>query len=112
MARAGRMRDRCVIERPVSSVDAAGNAYDGWTHHATVWGEIKPETASEAMAAGRIEAQTGAVLRVRYSAATAAVTSACRVTINGQVWQCQGGPVDLDRKRSMLDISLEAGPAA
>lgn len=112
MARAGKLDRRCIIERPVLSTDAAGNAYTGWTHHATVWGELMPERGREAIASGRIESQTAAVLRVRHSAATLAVTSACRVTIDGQVWQCKGGPVDVDQRRAMLEITLEAGTAS
>lgn len=40
--RAGRLRQRVVLKRSVSTLNAAGEPVETWTPYATVWAEVSP----------------------------------------------------------------------
>lgn len=91
--------------------DGGGGSAVTWADALTVWGDYRPASQREEVAAGRLEASEAGVLTVRYSEAAAALTSAHRVLIGGAVYQLQGGPTNFDQRRKTLDFKVEKGTA-
>lgn len=106
---AGALDRRCAFERRDDVPDDYGNVSTGWAARLTVWGALRFERGRERVEAGRMESALGAVLHVRASAASRAVTTADRVTIDGAVYAIR--TIAEDPRSGMLEMTIERGVA-
>lgn len=79
--RAGRLRDRIVLQAKVVTRDAMGGEVITWTDQATVWAEPVPLAGREYTSANQEQSEISVRFRLRYRA-DLAVTAAWRVTWN------------------------------
>lgn len=110
MARAGLMRDRITFQQEREEPIGGGGYELNWHTAATVWGQLAPERGSERVEAGRMEASVGAVLRVRYSADTAAITAGWRALIDGEPYNIRS-VTQPDRRNRIIEMTVERGVA-
>ena len=66
MVRAGLLRHRVVIQTLSTAKDAIGGDAETWTRLATVWAEVKPLSAREALEAQRMTSTASHFITVRY----------------------------------------------
>lgn len=109
--RAGKLRDRVTFQRQSDESDDHGNVLGEFEDHLTVWGDLRETPGKERIASGTVEATRLATLRVRYSADTAAITAADRVSARGAFWNIRSGPVQVLHAPSELEFTLETGVA-
>jgi SPP1 family predicted phage head-tail adaptor len=64
----GSMRERLTLEAPVDSDDGTGGTIGGYSDVATLWGEVVPVAARDAVIADRALARVTHRIRVRYRA--------------------------------------------
>lgn len=111
MARAGRFRERAAFERLAEgSVDAYGNTYTGWEALVTRWADLVERTGKESIEGGALSGVGMGHLRVRKDSATAAITTADRVTVRGATWAITN-IIQTDAKGSHLEFQIERGVA-
>ena len=80
--RAGRLRERIVIERPTAgNPTASGERPDTWSTFATRWAEVVPSGGREFVAAQQVRAEMSHLLRLRY---LSGVTTAMRVKLGNR----------------------------
>lgn len=108
--RPGNLRDRVTICRAAHAPDEYGNTVESWSELVTVSADVLESPGREAIAAGRIEAQRSATIRMRRSPATLAVTEADRLVCRGRQWNIRSiGAVGRDNM--MLEFVCEVGVA-
>ncbi|MFG6535553.1 head-tail adaptor protein [Sulfitobacter sp. 1A16787] len=113
MARAGAMRDRITLERETGgALDGYGNPTGlAWDVLAEVWGDLREAPGREVIAAGRVEGQALATLRLRTSKTIRGLTSADRVRARGHIWAITAPPIQATPKGDVLEVTLERGGA-
>jgi SPP1 family predicted phage head-tail adaptor len=114
MKRARQYRDRVTVEQPGGdgSLDAYGNPVnDGWQPLGAFWANLRETPGKEQIAAGRLEAEATATLRLRRSPEAEAITAADRVKARGSTWVITSPPVDPDGSRRELEFTLKRGGA-
>lgn len=78
--RAGRLRQRVIIESAVDAADAqTGESVRTWTTLATVWAGIEPLRMREALLASQLLEQADTRVLVRWAPALANLDTAARV---------------------------------
>lgn len=108
----GKLRDRVTFERQAAGSDDFGNTATGtWATFTEVYGGFAPESVSERLEAGRLEAAVAGRLMVRSTAKTRAITEADRVVIDGTTYNIRS-IVNRDRRNYMLEMTVERGVAA
>lgn len=107
---AGRLNKRCTFQSPVETDDGGGGSAIVWTDGVTVWGGLAPERGRERVDAGRLTGNTGGVLTVRSSIATAAITPASRVIIDGETWNVRSNESP-DQRGKFREMVVEKGVA-
>lgn len=109
MAAAGSLaRDRVAFQAEANTPDDAGGNALGWATVATVWATFRPASGSERLEGGRLEATAPAMLTVRSTAATRAITTEHRAMIGGTPYQIRS-IVPADRRNRLLEMVLEKG---
>lgn len=88
--RAGNLRHRVVLQSPDGSRDAVGERTTTWTDVATVWASVNPLTVRELLAAGQVQSEVSHRVRIRHSAAVAAIDASWRVLFGARVLVIQG----------------------
>lgn len=106
-----RLRHRAKFQRQGQVPDGYGNTIGGWADHLTVWANVRETTGKERVAAGSIENNRTATIRVRSSAGTRGLTEADRVVARGETWDILG-IANADDKGKMLDILVQSDPTA
>ena len=107
---AGRLRDYITIERATTGDDGYGNTITGWAVLASVWADMRETPGKERVAAGRVQAERTATIRVRLDPVTEGLTEADRIVARGEVWDIRG-IAQVDRQGRMLDMLCETGVA-
>lgn len=64
--RAGLMRHRLVIQRPVLTKDAVGGDVQTWPTFVTVWGQVRPLSGREAYEGQRVTTTASHFMTIRY----------------------------------------------
>lgn len=64
--RAGKLRDKLMIQALTTGVDSYGGVTETWTDHASVWGEVEYLTGSERWRAQAVNAEAQGRVRIRY----------------------------------------------
>lgn len=107
---AGRFRHRVTFNRQTQIDDGYGNVTGEFAPLFTVWGNVRETTGKERVAAGAVENNRTATIRVRKSTQTAGLTEADQAVARGETWNIRGiANVGIDD--AMLDILVEAGGA-
>lgn len=110
MMRAGRLRDRVVIEREVETgKDQWGQVLREWQPLATLWADLRATRGRELVAAGRLEGTAVGTLRLRHSALTASITAADRVVARGHVWAIVSAPHQIYPRPAVIEMVIERG---
>lgn len=105
--RAGNLRERVAFERAAEGTrDAYGNLVPGWIPHLKTFGDVLETMGKERIAAGRMEGQGTATLRIRGSARAREITAADRVHMRGQIWQIVG-IAEVGRKGAEIEFLCE-----
>lgn len=108
---AGSLRRRAAFKRQDETPDGAGGFTIDWTTVTTVWASLMPERGSERIEGGRLEANLGAVLRVRSSATTRAITESYKVTIDSVDYQIRSIS-NPDQRNKFIEMTVERGGVA
>lgn len=108
--RAGSLRERVTFQRAINSEDGFGNVVSGWADLIERSANIRETPGKEAVAAGRIEAEKTATIRVRSCPATRGVTAADRIIARGQAWNIRS-VVAVGDGRELIEFLCEAGVA-
>lgn len=113
MPRAGRFRERAVIERDTGTgTDAYGQPAESWQVVGRPWAHFRETLGKEAIEAGRLEGTATGTLRLRYSAFSAGIGSADRVRIRGRLWNIRGQAIQIDNRNRVIELRVEAGVAS
>lgn len=100
MIRAGELRHRVRIERPVDTPDAVtGQAVRDWPLEATVWAAIRPLSAREILARDQVQAEVTHHIVMRYRA----LSSAWRIVFEGRVFEI-AAVRNIEERGRMLDV--------
>lgn len=112
MINAGELDTRVKIERlgPLVS-DGAGNNITTWETFTTVWGKLRPMSASETLDAGRLTEMAQYRLWIRCSSKTSTITGADRAVIKGVTYNIRSEVDPMDRGEE-IELRLERGVAA
>jgi head-tail adaptor len=79
---AGRLTSRVRLERQSRAADAYGNVLTvAWADLGSRWADVRPEAGREALAAGRLESTTRAVIIMRRCFLTLQLTAADRLVV-------------------------------
>lgn len=105
--RAGDLRDRITVQRATQGDDGFGNVVIGWSDLLTVWANVRETPGKEVVAAGRIEANRTATIRVRASSQSRGITAADRVQARGRVWNIRSVSAVGDG-RELIEFLCEA----
>ena len=107
---AGKMRDVLRFERKASGKDRFGNPVDGWALFLRVRGDVLETLGKERLAAGRLEANATATVRVRGSAKARQLGAADRVFMRGAHWNIKGS-APVGRDGAQIEFVCEKGGA-
>lgn len=89
---AGRLRRRVIFQEAVLIRDPDGMLIQGWEDRFTCWCHVLYLRGSEAVMQARLVLKAPAILTIRASAATRAITSEWRVVIAGVVFDLKEDP--------------------
>lgn len=106
---AGELRKRVYFARAKRTDDGGGGARITWVPALTVWGGLTVERGREALAAGRLESSSGAVLKIRSSTEARVIDASYKATIDGVDYQVRS--ITEDPKRKYLEMVVERGVA-
>lgn len=102
--RSARLRHTVTIERNVTVQDAYGQKVEQWQTLANVWAGVEPEKGREWFAAQQINAETTALILIRYRTD---VDTTCRVLHDGTVYQIMA-VIDPASRRRELQLMCKA----
>ena len=99
--KAGALRHRLLIERPVSSQDALGQPTRAWETVAVVQGSLDPVSGRERYLTAQTMAETTHRARVRYAAG---ITPKMRIVFGGKYYQIVYVADDNRGRELVLDL--------
>lgn len=105
---AGALRHRVTVEVPVATPDGEGGETIVWTPLATIWAEIRPRAAREAVNAHQTEVRTTHIVRVRYRPD---ILPTMRVVSGTRIFAIHG-VLDDGERRTWLHLFCEEGAPA
>lgn len=101
----GRMDRRITIQNletiPPSEQDTYGESQESWEDLATVWANVRQQTAREIFVGGKISEET-LVFTIRH---ISGVTAASRVVYNSKNYMLLGEPREIGRKDGLEIIA-------
>ena len=109
--KAGDMKDRVALQRPIQTPDGMGGTETGWQDVAEVWANFRYLRGGETVLASRLQGRLTAVITIRESADTRAVTADWRLrdARKATIWNIRSFiPSDDD---AFLELTCESGVA-
>jgi SPP1 family predicted phage head-tail adaptor len=103
---AAQLRERVTIERPVTTRNSLGEEVPAWETHAEVWAARLPVRGREWMAAAQTQTGTEVRFLVRWQSG---ILPTMRVVHNGVAHAIVGEPIDVDGRRTTLEIMCSSG---
>ncbi len=100
---AGRLDRKITIEYPTTTTNDYGEEETEWLELATVWAEVRRQSAREMWAAGKV-AETEAMFRIRYRTG---IDETCRIYFDETTYKITGVPREIGRKDG-LEITAKA----
>lgn len=105
--KAGRLRHRITIERPLYTQDTAGAGIVQWVTHADrVPADVSPLSAREFLAAQQVQSQVVARITIRYQAG---LDASMRIRHRGEIYNIAGVLADKDSGIGYLTLPVTAG---
>ena len=89
-----RMDRQITIQQYTESTNDYGETVKSWSDVATVWAEVKQQSARETWMAGKV-AETDMMFRVRYRSG---IDSTMRVVYDGKNYEITGEPREIGRR--------------
>lgn len=105
-----RLRHRVQFNRQSDEADRFGNVSGEFEPFLTVWGNVFETTGKERVAAGSVENNRTATIRIRNSTQASGITEADQAVARGETWNIRG-IAHADDTGKMLDLLVEAGGA-
>lgn len=102
--RAGKLRNRLVIQRKTTTRDTDGGERVEWSTVTTVWGAIEPGRNREYWGSEQIQAETGVRIRARYPLD---VLPQDRITSNGKSYNVHGASEQFTEHREIHIMATE-----
>ena len=107
--RAGRLRHRLVLQKPVTARNATTNEKETtWTTVSTVWGGIEPIRGKERVSAQGLDAVYDVRLPMRYSSEIAGIDATWRATNGGKVYAFQS-VLNIDERNNEVEVLASEG---
>ncbi|KVL39793.1 head-tail adaptor protein [Burkholderia sp. MSMB1835] len=105
MMKAGKLKERIVIERPSGEENENGEPLPGaWVVHARPWADVLFVNGKEHVVSGAVRGSTVASMRIRYRAG---IDEQMRVRYDGRLYDITA--VLPARMRGYLDLSVKVG---
>lgn len=101
------MRTQIVLQDKTETTNALGERVATWADDVTVWAESTPVRAREYVAAGMDRLPVEIVFRIRYRPGISASTH--RVMWRGEAHDIRGEPIDVDGRRTTLELMCVKG---
>ena len=101
--RAGKLRNKIIIESKVDTVNSVGDAIPAWSTFATVWAEIVTQSGREFQNAQQIHSTLNLMLKIRY---IDGVLPQMRINNGGRYYNILSS-VDPDGRRVMLTVMCD-----
>ena len=100
------LQSQITLQTRAAGLDAHGQDATTWADLVTVWAKAEPLRARDFFAAA--QTQTGVSVRfaIRYRAG---LPAGLRVLWNGEPYDVQGQPIDVDGRRHTLELMCESG---
>lgn len=105
--RAGRLRNRLVIERATNVQGTNGEITQSWATLATVWGEVKDLRGTELIEGQQAEATMSTKITMRYRTG---IDAKDRVTWAGHVYEVVAVAADANALRELELMCREVDP--
>lgn len=105
--RAGRLRNRLVIERATMVQQSNGELTPSWATLATVWGEVKDLRGTELIDGQQAEATMSTKITMRYRTG---IDARDRVTWNGHVYEVVAVAADVNALRELELMCTQIDP--
>lgn len=103
--KAGKLKERIVIERPSGEENENGEALpNSWVVHARPWADVLFVNGKEHVVSGAVRGSTVASMRIRYRAG---IDEQMRVRYGGRLYDITA--VLPTRTRGYLDLSVKVG---
>jgi SPP1 family predicted phage head-tail adaptor len=110
MISAGKLRHNVTFNSQRADTDEYGNVTGAFAFLFTTRGNVRETTGKERVAAGSVENNRTATIRIRGSAQARGLTEADQAVARGEVWNIRG-IANADDKGTMLDLLVESGGA-
>jgi SPP1 family predicted phage head-tail adaptor len=99
---AGRLRHRLLIQELVR--DPAVGGVDTYQTHVTVWGEMRPTSGRELVAAQAENAEISALFTIRY---LRGIRPTMRILFEGRTFQIVAPPIDFEEQHRELQLAVK-----
>lgn len=104
---AGKLTKRAVLLEPFEDRDQDGQIVQSYADRGSVWANIRPLRGGESVMQARMESRNPAILTVRASSATRAITSEWRIAVDGREYDVKEDPRET-QDRAFLEFLVEA----
>ena len=99
--RAGRRKNRIIIERYTAAQDAFGAEVPTWTALKSVWAFIKPSGGGEKIQGGAVDATLTHTINIRFTD----ITAADRINDKGRIYNISR-VLNLDEGRKEIELEV------
>lgn len=96
--RAGKLRNKIVIQQNTPSTDSFGERDASWSTFATVWADIKPLTSREYWDAVQVNAESTLKFVIRY---LSGVTPKMRISWDSRIFNIES-IINVDERNKMI----------
>ncbi len=103
--KAGSLRHKIAIQKPVSTQNAYGESVVAWSTDSKPWASIMPIRGKEYFEAGRIQTDVThrIVIRIQTLSASTAIGPACRIRYGTRYFEIKS-VIKPDEREIMLDL--------
>lgn len=101
--KAGQLRHRITIERKTITQDNTGAMTETWSEFATVWAQVSPLSAREAMQAAALNSTQTARMIIRWRDD---LDATMRIKYRGEIYEIEGLIEDMNSGREYLTIPV------
>lgn len=106
--KAGELRTRITIQKPVKTTDAAGQVIPTWEEHGTFWAKVTTGASGEALQDGKqISEDVRWLIELRYSSQTTAIAADWRLLLGQKVLSIQSAVNSNDENKRVQLTALE-----
>ena len=107
--RAGRLRQKVILQQPAGSQDAVGERTTTWSDIATVRASIEPIRANEQFAASQQQASITHKIQIRYSSDVSAIDGSWRVKFGTRIFTIDGPARNMGERDRTLELLCTEG---